>query len=501
MKVLIVDDEPKVRQHLHDLIEQTCDGYEVVGNAENGSSALACFERLHPDIVMTDIRMPGMNGLTLLEELNRKHYILGCVILSGYDDFAYTQQAMRQGVQNYLLKPVDPKELYQALQRAAEELQQKRTLDHLLKKGQIACRGRWLLNLLHGISIDNTFAEAQTFGLAFTFENCTLYLIDLADNGESDEPFSTGWQNQWQSDTCVLAVAEHDRIAILRQGGGAVADCARTLLDRLKTDHPRAVIACSDPITSATEARMQYLHLKQLLDNRWLIQGSDVLNARQWFDDSWTSVSEWKYDALDAAIERSDEAEIRRQTELFFATMVNGSPQMLRALFAESVLHPMRVIFDNGGNVYDALGEQLNLDELLGRMSFSELRDWYYQLCLRISGYLTQMRTLRPKRVSDRILALFNEDCAHDYSLDALAGIFYMSAAYLSEVFKRETGKTVHAFLTEIRIAQSCRLLCQTDAAVYEIAEKVGYPNLRSYFTAFKKCKGCTPGQYREGGK
>ena len=500
MKILIVDDEPKIRKHLHDLIRHACDGYEVVGEAENGAEAIALLARTHVDIVITDIRMPGMDGLALLAEIARLQYVVGRVILSGYDDFAYTQPAMRQGVQNYLLKPVAPDELRAALQRAEDELLHARMLDRQLRKGEIACRERWLLSLLYGMEPKNALAEGKTFGLSISFEHCTLFLIDLAEEKESEEPRPNEWEKQWQSNTSVLAIAERTRVAILWQSDEPPEESARMLLQRLKADHPRALVAYSDPIVSPGDTRSQYLRLKQLLDNRWLVQGSDVLSARQWFDDAWISVGEWKYDVLDAAVEHANEHEIRQQINLFFTTLENRAPHVVRALFTESVVHSMRVIFDKGGNVYDVLGEQLNLNDLLSRMSFGELREWYIQLCMRIGNYLAKIRAKRPKRVSEQVLALFYEDCAHDYSLDKLASIFYMSAAYLSEVFKKETGKTVHACLTEIRIERSCQLLRDTDDAVYEIAEQAGYPNLRSYFTAFKKYMGCTPGQYREGG-
>ena len=180
---------------------------------------------------------------------------------------------------------------------------------------------------------------------------------------------------------------------------------------------------------------------------------------------------------------------------------VRSAPNAVRHFFVEDVLQSMRVILLNGGDAYEALGEQIRIDEQLSRLTFVELRAWYTSVCTRIADYLAQIRSARPKCIADRVLALFHEDCSRDFSMQELAGIFYMNPAYLGQVFKKETGTTIHACLTEIRMEQAKRLLTQSDMPIYEVGERSGYPNLRNFFTVFKRCTGCTPGQYREGSK
>ncbi|MDU4698783.1 MAG: response regulator, partial [Paenibacillus sp.] len=111
IKVLIVDDEPKLREGLRMFIDWEACGYEVVDTAANGNEALDKYERYRPDLVVADIRMPGMDGLQLIEKLRMQDPLLHILILSGYADFSYAKKAMTQRADGYLLKPVDEDEL------------------------------------------------------------------------------------------------------------------------------------------------------------------------------------------------------------------------------------------------------------------------------------------------------------------------------------------------------------------------------------------------------
>ncbi|GAA3408946.1 response regulator [Paenibacillus hodogayensis] len=123
MKVMIVEDEKVIRLSLRKVIEsETAGAFRIAGEAKDGQAALAMLEQLRPDIVITDIRMPVMDGLTFIEEMQKNERQAEVVILSGYDEFDYAKRAMRFGVSDYLLKPIDADELIQTLQRIQSRL-------------------------------------------------------------------------------------------------------------------------------------------------------------------------------------------------------------------------------------------------------------------------------------------------------------------------------------------------------------------------------------------
>lgn len=120
-KVITIDDEPMIKKMLRKLIDETGQ-FQVVAEAEDGEEGLRLIKQHAPDLIMTDIRMPIMDGLELLQEMERKHLSANVIILSGYNDFTFAQQAIRFGVTDYLLKPVKPVHLKEALDRILERL-------------------------------------------------------------------------------------------------------------------------------------------------------------------------------------------------------------------------------------------------------------------------------------------------------------------------------------------------------------------------------------------
>ena len=114
-QVFIAEDEPAALQHLCNIIRIKCQNFQVVGTAENGQEALEQLERIHPDILITDVKMPIMDGIMLAKRVKERYPDLLTVIISGYQDFSYAQSALRFGVCDYILKPVKPSVLQESL--------------------------------------------------------------------------------------------------------------------------------------------------------------------------------------------------------------------------------------------------------------------------------------------------------------------------------------------------------------------------------------------------
>lgn len=125
-KIVLVEDEDTIRQGLKRLIEEVIDGFKIVGEAGNGKEAIELLKREHPDLLITDIRMPNMNGLQLASWIKDCYEQLPVIIISGYDDFNYAQEALRHGAKDYLLKPINRIELAQTLQNITRVLDDKK---------------------------------------------------------------------------------------------------------------------------------------------------------------------------------------------------------------------------------------------------------------------------------------------------------------------------------------------------------------------------------------
>lgn len=151
MKVLLVDDEPFITQGLKLLIDWEKEGYEIAGCLENGKQALKYLEENEIDLVLTDIRMPELTGLELLEQVRQRNLSDAYfIIMSGYDDFGYAQQAIRMGCMDYLLKPVDGDELIELLHKVSNDKKEKDLENQRRKELEQAYLGRNMISKLIG---------------------------------------------------------------------------------------------------------------------------------------------------------------------------------------------------------------------------------------------------------------------------------------------------------------------------------------------------------------
>ncbi|MBQ9264343.1 MAG: response regulator [Clostridia bacterium] len=492
MRVLVIDDEPKIRQNLMRMV--ACSpGFSAVGSAQNGAEALDMLSDCAPDIMITDIRMPRMDGLQFIRELRRAGSDAVCIVLSGYDDFSYAKSAMQLGVRNYLLKPVGQEELEAALRQAAQEVEQQRSVMFRLRQEEQARRERRLLQILHG-----QFASADA---AFSQENMRLYVADIfAEIMPHNEALL---RSLTDGEHIVVSVSE-ERVAMLALSAEPPVACARRLHACLQTEEARVRVVYSEALHAPEGIYQSYRAMRRLLDSGWLIKGTDVLCISEIsFEPNPQALEQlhrWHHAPLDSAINSGNMEEIARQVERFFQLLSDAQApdEAVRSYFIEELIHTMKLVTDPGGDAEAILEGTLSISELMHSHTISSLEAWYLDFCRNIARYLDGMRRKRPSKVADQVQALFLKDPSRSYSLAELSETFYMSPVYLGQVFKKETGQTLHAYLTQERIRLSKEKLASTSDPVYEIAESVGYQNLRSFYTAFKKSEGCTPNEFRE---
>ena len=149
-RVIIVDDEPVIRRGLRETIEWDALGLEVAGEAADGAEALKLIREIRPEILITDIRMPEMDGIELIREVKKLELNIKITILSGYSDYDYLKAAIRLGVDNYLLKPIDNDELISNLKNAVSEIEKEAAISLQIRQGTVLLRSNTLRRLVTG---------------------------------------------------------------------------------------------------------------------------------------------------------------------------------------------------------------------------------------------------------------------------------------------------------------------------------------------------------------
>ncbi|KFN10141.1 response regulator transcription factor [Paenibacillus macerans] len=511
-QVMIVDDEPKLRTGLKTLIPWESLGYEVAAAAAGGNEALRLLQGNIPDLLIVDIRMPGMDGLQLIQEIRSLGFAPHFLILSGYADFEYARKALEFGADGYLLKPVNKEELTAKLQQLSRKLEQERREDWL-KNGTLT--KEWLVySLLTGQlreGEDRLREMAEQAGLLWPCYEIVLVGLDVAEpeRAEALLHFRTKLASAFKDGGrgIVFGIApytvilnngplrsEPDRKRLYRElrmlagewsgqmdaaAGGAVAElqrvgqsykAAETLLERrffyapgnlLGPDTPRDFAGI--PQTGLRGDRMDEGELAFRL-----FYFADVGDAGALEPLLASALRQW-------AAEGAGETEIKQKLFQAANEVIRKVPLELRSQ-PEHSLEPAAFL----SGIY----EQRHIRGL-------------FDYVLRFLEKLA-MSADDPDQDQEikRLLDFIHRHYHENLRLEMMAGLFNYSSAYLGQLFKKKTGEYFNAYLDKVRIQKAKELLAR-GMKVYEAAERVGYANANNFYEKFKKLEGRCPSEYR----
>jgi two-component system, response regulator YesN len=465
-KVLIVDDESWVVESLKDLVDWKSYGFEVVAQAYNGVDALEAMRKHQPDIVFTDIRMPEMNGLELLQRGKSLPFPIHFVVVSGYAEFAYAQKAISYGAMAYCLKPFDEMEISGIL------LKLSKTLD--AAKPSIDSS---LIHLLEDPSAENQLKLQNE-----------LKKYDLKD-------WSTSGIAVIVSVGSKLLPDIQERVIKLKIGTSKTAYLLNSrqveALRRKWTDRfPAGVmgIGVSEKITDLKEIKTAITNA-DLLAHQFFVTKENGAYYQQAFKHN--ELNQQMMEMSDAVRDKDNKA-------------VHQIFEHIEALFKEKALtiqHAFQV-YNMTVSFLFKLGQTENIlysyEQLLH--SYKHVYDMLDGLRSLAKRYLknSDSSSVETKNQAfNSILQFVTLNFRQDISLQNLSDQFFMNPSYISQLFKKEVGTTFTAYIAKLRINYACELLDKDERSIHEIAEQIGYHDYFYFTRLFKKVTGKTPSQYR----
>ena len=527
-RILLVDDEEEIREGIIKKIDWEGLGYTVVGDAENGLDALEKAEHLHPDVVMTDIKMPFMDGLELGEKLRVLMPSTKLIIFSGFDEFEYAQKAIKINVAEYVLKPINSAELTETLKKLKlqldQELDEKRDVETLRRnytESLPVLREQFLVGLLEGrISEARLREQAKRYGIWLEADQWAVALVradtaaraGTALKGEEELiPISLKrmledilqnycrFTDFYYSD-CVAVLAQLDAqngISSLLAGINEVCKYAEQVLAA------RVTAGVGTACTALTDVRHSYREAQNALDYSTVPGSGKAIYIGD--IEPATSVK-LQFDEHDereliSAIKMGSEDDIRARIDSLF-TRLESAPLPLsqyQIYLMEMMASLLKVMHTYELGAKEIFVEDYNYAGLLASLRTpEEMKRWYTDSCLRISALIRRERVDSSKLLAENakqyIARKFDQP---DLSVEELSSFLHVSATYFSTVFKRETGMSFVGYLTEVRLQEAVNLLNTTDDKTYVIAEKVGYPEPNYFSYVFKKKFGISPSKYR----
>lgn len=521
LRVLVVDDEPYIKQGLAMLIDWKAEGFTIIGEASNGSEAIQFLQKTKVDLIIADIKMPKMNGIELLEYIKMERLSdASYIILSGYYDFQYAKSAIKHDCCDYLLKPIQKDELLDVLHRVSQKNKEWNNRQKENREKERALFDRNLLALIWGKydsgNIEyvtthlklSTVIKYITINLDFTGElelrdsekrmiqkNLYLQAKELLgeeeyhiiyDVGKQESSYDIGFLYcDYLAKEAELTEEEYLKQLSQQLGEGFQYKIMLSVGNKI------------DSIAKLSESYQTSLIAKTLQMFR---NDKDITFYEESMKTSGTSLLERrKLDILIQAVEENNKEEISSMVDWIYDDI--NETNMDYSLINLNISYILYQLIYLATKQDDNLNQEEILQYISQNVFHKEAmrgsRKHFKLFAYEFSDYLQQLR----KNVSKGILASIEREIEENYreniSLKSLSEKYYINSAYLGQVFKKQYGLPFKEYLNNYRIDRAAELLLRSDEKVYTVAELVGYHNLDYFINRFVSIKGCTPTRFR----
>lgn len=523
--VLMVDDEDEVIQIIRRKIPWEELGFNVCGQAKNGIEALEMVEELQPDVVMTDIKMPYMDGLEFASKLKEKYPDIRIIIFSGFDEFEYAKQAIGLEVEEYLLKPMDAVEIRRVYEKMKISLDTKRDLQknienlerHYEKSLPILQEG-FLSSLMEGgipenlmqssleeyhidltgphyvVTIIHTSNKSTPEGMSFRlFQLSIRQLLEESSLMEKNK-YIFNYRNNIVSITELKTADEISKYT---------DECDRFCKSAKRSMKAMVTIGIGEIVHNLDDIHLSYKGAREAVSYRTIFGAGNAINIME-IDPKSQQFKFKESNSLDDIFKQMKmgrEEDILQAVEDYMSRLYSAdlNLQALSYVLMELVSSLYRFIQNNemdlkmiepeNGNIYTSL---LQMDSL------EEIGSWLRSTSLKMRKIVQEQRI---SKTGSFVRAAENYVKEHynnpELSIDLLCSELGVSSSYFSTIFKKETGKTFINYLTEYRMNEAERLLIEENEKKYIIAEKVGYSDPSYFSYVFKKWFGMSPMKYK----
>lgn len=529
LKVVLVDDEPSVLEGLRLFVDWNKMGFKITGEASDGFSSLSLILETKPDLVICDIRMPGLNGLELMEKVESSvSPAPKFLVLSGYNDFSYAQKALQLGALGYLSKPLDGEELTQELNRIRAVLAQERAV----RKENLELI-RYTANQLFNDLMDGKDSERLVHKLRLIFDipvGAKIRIIQFLMGAEEDSA-DTGGDLPFDNLLSFLGV-ENENCLFCNGSGSYLA----ILHDRMKKlrDHPgiEDYKALSNYINfKINDSSHQELFLKQgwifisglsqngipsdfyscarqleqlvnycrLHSEYGIVSYEDMepqLIGLKPTEEAVTLFPNLPFDRVVSGLKGTDQDEVIKALDAFFEELSKSTgAHRLRAICLYRLADVIGKLAYTWG--IDAKRPILHFTRSIGG-SPSQTAKLAQDMCTFIFEKLNSNSVKPLPLLENEILGYIKVNFTKNLSLQAIAEHFSLPALIISKIVKKKTGKKFNDYCNHLRIEHAKTLFASADYKITVVCEKCGYTDY-SYFTEkFKALTGVSPSEYKK---
>lgn len=522
IRLLLADDEPMIIRGLRKLIPWEEYGVEIIGNVNNGMDLIQAVEEKSPDIIISDVCMPGLSGVDVIRKLRELNLNTKVIFISGYQEFSYAKEAMKHGAIDYLVKPVDKVELekviLQTISLISKEKSEKSNhgkLTQLEKRNRFETTINYIDSLIEGEKTSLNEVELK--------QNCSLtgslFSVALL---EIDRINSEG--NSWDDRERKLVeysirnilnevileekrgafYLKDNRFVIVLHDITSVFQFFTSLQVQINQFlHIEISIGVGNQVTELMELRSSYETAKKALDTKYFSGMNQVIPYREY-----------------KTINLSEQDLFEYQNKMFscfistkFSPLESTLQEILQKIkdfsfgnqsLAVSTCFSFVLSLSQSLQKYsiNSTGWESDIQQIKAKMNQSETYDALslavQEIIYKLFSLFTDNHQNKDTLIMVRVKKYIEEHYGEEITLDTVASIAFMNPYYFSSFFKKHTKQNFKHYLTEIRMNHASHLLLHSDLLIYEVAEKVGYNNPRQFSDMFKRTFGKLPVDYKQ---
>lgn len=536
--LFIADDEASIREGLKYIADWEALGFQLCGEASNGEDALAKILTLQPSLVMLDVRMPKMHGTEVIRRAREAGYQGKCIILSGYSDFKYAQEAIRGGVSFYLTKPLDEDELYAVIDEVKAALaEEKQRSSHVAELKDMAKSV-----ILRGLITDTLRSPLTAEDIEHFRLQADVYQIVICEDfhthaAAAPYTFAELFKVINRENNIFEHLSVDNKDIVLLKGAHGLSKLA-DFLDHYE-EHPlqegspmeSMFLTCGRPVYAVEDIHLSYEDALKLLNRRFFCAqeqhaiGYEMLpvssaNSPAPQTDGQSSSnpgSARSVQASESAMSLSDDSLAdfagrfvgyiqsynRRMTVETLSelenrlTYVSGEIAEIKLFLTDLYLRIKETMNHNYASAGIPFMGNATVIQYINR------RNYLYEIIQFLSEQFEMIMNAigNPSRdtILDDVLFYIDHNFQYNIKLETIAPLFGYNSAYLGKIFSKTVGENFNSYIDHRRIEHSKQLLLENKLKVYEIAEQVGYKNVDYFHKKFKKYVGESPAEFRKG--
>ncbi|HBE78139.1 MAG TPA: DNA-binding response regulator [Firmicutes bacterium] len=527
-KVFLVEDEIVVRDGIRDDTKWEETDFIFCGEAPDGEIALPLIQEMKPDILITDIKMPFMDGLQLSRVVKKNMPWIKIIILSGHDEFDFAKEAISIGVAEYLLKPISSVNLLNVLKKMTSQIEtekkERENIEKLsiqLENNKNLLKEKFLNELSQGIvSPVETIEKAKYFGINIISKFYTVLVIEpefppeLSSSGEylerlKIEALISGITDQnpdiikfKRNLAQTVLILKGDNMQTLEENAYAMAQSIKYEVERNSScmltigigEAKERLQGISQSLAEADSAT-QFVHV---FGTNKIIGISDIIKGG-FKDNKLLDYDHNKINDFFKFGNTDNTGELILELMKCVKEYRDSIPLYFYYIFLDIIFAASKFINELGGNIEEVIPEALSLEELISHIRSSSERIGYLEIIFK--KVLEYRDTKKEDKYGDIIhnakTHIANNYACHEISLNSVASSVNVSPSHFSTIFSQETGSTFIEYLTDVRIEKAKELLKSSSLKTSEITFKVGYNDPQYFSYVFKKRTGMTPKEFR----